>query len=72
MPRLAIAAAFAALYVLLDWVSYVYPATPAGLTPWNPQSGLAVAYLLYAGLRGWPAIASFWSAGASRSTSARR
>ena len=57
MPRLAIAAAFAALYVLLDWVSYVYPATPAGLTPWNPQSGLAVAYLLYAGLRGWPAIA---------------
>jgi signal transduction histidine kinase len=57
MPRLAIAAAFAALYVLLDWVSYVYPATPAGLTPWNPQSGLAVAYLLYAGLRGGPAIA---------------
>jgi signal transduction histidine kinase len=57
MPRLAIAAAFAALYVLLDWVSYVFPATPAGLTPWNPQSGLAVAYLLYAGLRGGPAIA---------------
>lgn len=57
MPRLALAAAFAALYVLLDWVSYVYPATPAGLTPWNPQSGLAVAYLLYAGLRGWPAVA---------------
>jgi len=57
MSRLQIAAAFAALYVLLDWVSYVYPASPAGLTPWNPQSGLAVAYLLYAGLRGWPAIA---------------
>jgi signal transduction histidine kinase len=57
MPRLRIAAAFAALYVLLDWVSYVYPVTPAGLTPWNPQSGLAVAYLLYAGLRAWPAVA---------------
>jgi signal transduction histidine kinase len=56
MPRLPIAGAFAAFYVLLDWVSYVYPATSAGLTPWNPQSGLAVAYLLYVGLRGWPAV----------------
>lgn len=52
-----IAAGFIPLYVFLDWVSYVYPASPAGLTPWNPQSGLAVAFLLYAGLRGWPAIA---------------
>jgi signal transduction histidine kinase len=57
MSRALTAAAFALLYVLLDWVSFIYPATSAGLTPWNPQSGLAVAYLLYAGLRGWPAIA---------------
>ena len=66
----AVAAGFVVLYLLLDWVSFVHPMRGTSITPWNPQSALAVALLawqprqwwlvaavlvLAALARGWPA-----------------
>lgn len=53
----ALAVCFVAAYVLLDWVSYVFPVEPFAITPWNPSAGLSVAFLLLAGLRFAPALA---------------
>lgn len=44
------------LYVTLDWISYIHPVLPVGITPWNPPPGLSVAFLLLFGLRNWPAL----------------
>ena len=41
-------------YVVLDWVSYVYPIAPLGITPWNPPPGLSLALLIRYGLRNGP------------------
>jgi two-component system, LuxR family, sensor kinase FixL len=42
-------------YVLLDWVSYLYPvAPPLAITPWNPPPGLSLVLLLRSGLRNAP------------------
>lgn len=35
-------AAYLLAYVALDWVSYVAPYGPLGITPWNPPPGLSV------------------------------
>jgi signal transduction histidine kinase len=45
-----------AAYVALDWLSYVYPVVPLGITPWNPQTGLSMFLLMSSGLRFWPAL----------------
>ncbi len=37
--------AYAALYCLLDWVSFIQPMGNTGITPWNPQWALAVAMM---------------------------
>jgi two-component system, LuxR family, sensor kinase FixL len=37
-------------YVILDALCYVQPLLKLGITPWNPDAGLTVAFLL---LRGW-------------------
>ncbi|HUH95326.1 MAG TPA: ATP-binding protein [Casimicrobiaceae bacterium] len=42
-------------YVALDWVSYIYPLSPAvGITPWNPPPGLSLVLLLRYGLANGP------------------
>jgi two-component system sensor kinase FixL len=38
--------AFIALYVILDWVSFIHEFSPLGFTPWNPPPGLTIAFLL--------------------------
>jgi signal transduction histidine kinase len=38
----AVGAAYVALYVFLDWVSFIDPFGPLGITPWNPPPGLSV------------------------------
>jgi signal transduction histidine kinase len=43
---LAYGLGYVAVYVVLDWVSYIRPFSPLGFTPWNPQSGLTVAFLV--------------------------
>jgi signal transduction histidine kinase len=46
--------AYIVLFVLLDWASFAFAYSVAGMTPWNPQSGLGLALLLRYGLSGWP------------------
>lgn len=50
----AVAGLYLALYVLLDWLSYVRPLLTLGITPWNPQAGLTLAFLLFYGSRWLP------------------
>lgn len=49
-------AAFAVVYPLLDWVSYIYPMTQYNITPWNPQPALAIALLMLYGQRWLPFV----------------
>ena len=48
---IAISVAYLAGYVFLDWVSFVFPLAPYGVTPWNPPTGLSLALVLLVGLR---------------------
>jgi signal transduction histidine kinase len=41
-----VVAGYLALYLFLDWVSYVYPFGPLGITPWNPPPGLSMFVVL--------------------------
>ncbi len=47
--RIALAAAYLALYLLLEWVSYARPVLAPGITPWHPQAGLTLAFLVVVG-----------------------
>jgi signal transduction histidine kinase len=49
--------AFACVYPLLDWVSYIYPMARFNITPWNPQPALAIALLMLYGQRTLPVVA---------------
>lgn len=49
-------AAFAVVYPLLDWVSYIYPMAQYNITPWNPQPALAIALLMLYGQRWLPFV----------------
>ena len=53
-PSSAVAAAYIALYVALDWVSFIDPVAAFAITPWNPPPGLSVTFLLRRGLRQAP------------------
>ncbi|HET8875315.1 MAG TPA: ATP-binding protein [Casimicrobiaceae bacterium] len=53
-PSSAVAAAYIALYVALDWVSFIDPVAAFAITPWNPPPGLSVMFLLRRGLRQAP------------------
>jgi two-component system, LuxR family, sensor kinase FixL len=52
--HLEIAIGYLAGYVLLDWLSYVHPFAPFGITPWNPPTGLSFALILLFGLEFLP------------------
>lgn len=49
-------AGFVAAYLLLDWVSYIYPMAHFNITPWNPQPALAIAMLMFYGQRWLPVV----------------
>jgi two-component system, LuxR family, sensor kinase FixL len=51
MPVLVTGAAFLACYVLLDATSVIFPRATFGITPWNPSTGLAWAFILLFGQR---------------------
>lgn len=53
-----IGAGYLALYVLLDWASYVEPLAHTNITPWNPNTGVVMALLLALGWR-WAPLAAF-------------
>jgi two-component system sensor kinase FixL len=51
-----LAAGYLALYVLLDWASYVEPLHNTNITPWNPNTGVVMALLLARGARWAPLV----------------
>lgn len=51
--RIVSGAAFVVAYVALDWISFIYEFSPLGFTPWNPHTGLALAFLLRTSHRSW-------------------
>ena len=52
-----VSALYLVLYVLCDWLSYVRPFFTPGITPWNPQTGLTLAFLVFYGSRWLPVTA---------------
>jgi len=61
MSRWLISALYVCVYVGLDWITYVQPVLQLGITPWSPQAGVTVAYLVWLGPRWAPftALAAF-------------
>lgn len=62
LPRGApLVALYLVLYIALDWVSYIDPLGPLGITPWNPPAGLSLFLLLRFGLvmTPWLFVATF-------------
>jgi two-component system sensor kinase FixL len=53
----AIVVTYVVAYVGLDRVSFTNPLHGVGITPWDPSSGLTLAFLLVKGLRYMPAVA---------------
>lgn len=53
----AIGAGYLALYLLLDWASFVEPLPHTTITPWNPNTGVAMALLLARGATWAPLVA---------------
>ncbi len=56
LPAFATGMAFLVGYVLLDWTSLIFPYTSFGITPWNPSTGLAWAFILLFGKRYLPLL----------------
>lgn len=54
-PTMAVA--YIVFYIALDGLSYIQPVLKLGITPWNPQAGLTLAFLLVRGPRWAPATA---------------
>ncbi len=51
-----VSSAYLAGYVLLDWVSFIEPFAPLGITPWNPSTGLSFVLILLFGRRFIPLL----------------
>ena len=52
-----VGAGYVALYLTLYWASYIEPLRHTGITPWNPNTGLAMALLLMRGPQWAPLVA---------------
>jgi signal transduction histidine kinase len=56
LPHPVLAGGFLAGYVLLDWLSFIQPFAPFGITPWNPPTGLSFVLVLLFGHRFIPLL----------------
>lgn len=43
-------------YVLVDWITFIYPFAPFGITPWNPNTGLSFVLVLLFGRKFIPLL----------------
>ena len=43
-------------YILVDWISFIYPFEPFGITPWNPNTGLPFVLVLLFGQKFIPLL----------------
>ena len=51
LPVLILGVGYLLGYVLLDWISFIEPYAPFGITPWNPGTGLSFVLVLLCGRR---------------------
>ncbi len=51
LPFPVLGLVYLAGYVVLDWVSFIHPIAPYGITPWNPPTGLSFVLVLLFGQR---------------------
>src|SRR5262245_14283138 len=49
LPSSLVALLYLGTYVLLDFLSDIFPLSPIGVTPWNPSAGLGFALILLKG-----------------------
>ncbi|HEX4892989.1 MAG TPA: hypothetical protein VFV47_06840, partial [Hyphomicrobiaceae bacterium] len=56
LPPHVIGLGYLLAYVALDWISYVHPFGPFGITPWNPSTGMSFVLALLFGLRHLPLL----------------
>jgi signal transduction histidine kinase len=56
LPQTVVGLAYLIGYVLLDWVSFIHPFAPFGITPWNPPTGLSFILILLFGQRFLPLV----------------
>lgn len=56
LPPHIVALGFVAGYVALDWISFLHPFGPFGITPWNPPTGLSFVLILLFGQRYLPVL----------------
>lgn len=56
LPPTLIGLLFLAGYVALDWLSFLHPYGPYGITPWNPPTGLSIVLVLLFGQRYLPLL----------------
>jgi two-component system sensor kinase FixL len=56
LPHSVIGLTYVVGYVLLDWVSFIHPFAPFGITPWNPPTGLSFILVLLFGQRFIPLL----------------
>lgn len=47
------AVAYLSSYLVLDWISFIHPMRGLNITPWNPQSAVAVALLMWRPAAWW-------------------
>ena len=48
--------AYLAAYALLDWLSFIEPYAPLGVTPWSPNTGVSFVLILLFGRRMLPLL----------------
>jgi two-component system, LuxR family, sensor kinase FixL len=51
LPVVIVGIGYLAVYVLLDWISFIEPYGPVDITTWNPSTGLSLALGLIFGRR---------------------
>jgi two-component system sensor kinase FixL len=56
LPTVSVGLGYLAIYVLLDWISFIEPYGPVGITTWNPGTGLGLALGLIFGRRMIPLL----------------
>jgi two-component system, LuxR family, sensor kinase FixL len=56
LPAIIVVIGYLAVYVLLDWISFIEPYGPVGITTWNPGTGLSLALGLLFGRRMIPLL----------------
>lgn len=56
LPPAIIGLGYLATYVFLDWVSFIQPFAPFGITPWNPPTGSSFIVVLLFGQRYLPLL----------------